>query len=206
MQRPTIVLADDHKIVIEGLKKLLEPHFEIVGVAADGRELLSVAAREKPDVVLLDISLPVLNGIEVALRLRKQLPDTKLVFLTMHTDTTYLEDALHAGASGYVLKRCASGELQEAIRQALLGHTYITPELCPLITPKSGKTPAELTAREREVLQLVAEGKSAKEIASVLRISSKTVAFHKTNIMKRLGLRTTAELTRFCVRHGIVEN
>jgi len=205
MGRATVVLADDHTVVMEGLRKLLEPHFEIVGTAANGRELISSAGRIKPDVVLLDISMPGLNGIEAALQLRKDLPGVKIVFLTMHSDPVYLKGALRVGARGYVLKGCAAAELVEAIHRVLKGEIYITPEARQGISAQDLKARggAALTSREREVLQLVAEGKSAKEIAAVLKISARTVTFHKANLVQKLGSRTTAELTKFAIRHGI---
>jgi DNA-binding NarL/FixJ family response regulator len=205
MRRAKVVLADDHTVVMEGLRKLLEPHFEIVGTAADGRELVSSAGRIKPDVVLLDISMPGLNGIEAALQLRKDLPGAKIVFLTMHSDPVYLKGALRAGARGYVLKECAAAELVEAIHRVLRGETYITPEAMRGVSAQDLKTSGgtNLTSREREVLQLVAEGKSAKEIAAILKISARTVTFHKANLVQKLGARTTAELTKFAIRHGI---
>ncbi len=206
MRRTTLLLADDHTVVMEGLKKLLEPHFEIVGSVEDGRELLAAAAVLKPDVALLDISMPLLNGIDAALQLKKRLPSVKLIFLTMHADPTFLSAAFRAGAEGYVLKRCAAAELVEAIHVVLEGRTYVTPKIAkdfPISSLESGTTPGELTSREREVLQLIAEGKSAKEIATVINISPKTVAFHKTNIMTKLRTRTTAGLTKYAVRHGL---
>jgi DNA-binding NarL/FixJ family response regulator len=208
MRQFRVLLADDHKIVLEGLKKLLEPHFGIAGAVEDGRALVATALRTRPDVILLDISMLGLNGIEAARRLQKELPAAKIIFLTMHADPIYLTAASRAGARGYILKRCAAAELVEAIRQVLKGRTYITSEISehfPATKLKGEKKKTELTDREREILQLVAEGKSAKEIAFLLNISPKTVAFHKSNIMARLGLRTTADLTRFSIRHGIVE-
>ncbi len=209
MRRATVLLAVDHTVVMEGLKKLLEPHFRIVGAVENGRELLAAATSTGPDVILLDISMPGLNGIETARRLHKELPASKLVFLTMYADPTYVNSAMEAGGAGYVLKRCAAAELVEAIQQVLRGRTYITPEITrhvPVTKLKGEKTPGDLTAREREILRLIAEGHSAKDIAVILNISPKTVAFHKSNIMRRLGLHSTAELTRFSIRHGLVQN
>jgi len=207
MRRPTVILADDHTIVMEGLRKLLERDFEIADTVSDGAELLASAGRLKPDVVLLDISMPRLNGIEAARQLKEDLPATKLIFLTMHADAVFVSGAFRAGAHGYVLKRCAAAELVEAIHEVLRGRTYVTPEISqdlPVESMRRAKSPAALTRREREVLQLVAEGKAAKEIAAILSISPKTVVFHKTNIMAKLGVRTTAGLTQFAVRHGVV--
>jgi DNA-binding NarL/FixJ family response regulator len=176
----------------------------------DGRSLLEAAERLKPDIVLLDISMPLLNGVEAARRLRRTVPSAKVIFVTMHADATYVTGAFRAGASGYVLKRCASMELVSAIREVLQGRTYITPLVRRDIlgdTPASplwpGEASGELTERQREVVQLVAEGHPVKEIASVLNISAKTVAFHKSNVMRRLGLRSTAELTKYALEHGL---
>ena len=206
MRRSTILLADDHTLVMEGLKKLLEPRFEIVGAVEDGRELVAAAERIKPDAVLLDISMPGLNDIDAARQIKKDLPNVRLIFLTMHADAVYVSGAFRAGANGYVLKRCAAAELVDAIGQVLRGRTYVTPEVAkdvPTGNLKAKDAMAGLTTRQREVLQLVAEGKSAKEIAAALKVSPRTAKFHKSNIMEKLGVRTTAELTKFAVRHGI---
>jgi DNA-binding NarL/FixJ family response regulator len=208
MIRTTILLADDHKIMIEGLKKLLEPHFEIAGTVEDGGKLFVEARRLQPDVVLLDISMPGLNGVEAALQLKKDLPNPKIIFLTMHAEPVYISGAFRVGANGYVLKRCASAELVDAIRQVLLGRTYVTPEIASdfaLADPKAENSTRDLTSREREVLRAVAQGKSAKEIAAVLNISPKTVTFHKSNIMQKLALHTTAGLTKFAMQNGLVD-
>jgi DNA-binding NarL/FixJ family response regulator len=199
--------------VAEGLRSLLEPEFELVGVVQDGRSLIAEAERIRPEVIVLDISMPLLNGIEAAQQIHKSDPNVKLIFLTMHADVAFVREAFRAGASGYLLKRAAVSELVTAIRETLKGRSYLT----PLITHETlhfflGKPPEavtaqdELTARQREVLQLVAEGRSIKEIASVLNISPKTAAFHKYRIMDQLGLRTTAELTQYAIKHGIVSN
>jgi DNA-binding NarL/FixJ family response regulator len=210
MKRPRVLLADDHTLVLDGLRKILDPDCEVVGAVEDGRSLVAAAARLKPDIILLDISMPLLNGVEAARRLRAAAPDAKVIFVTMHADATYVAGAFRAGASGYVLKRCASVELLKAINQVLDGRAYVTPLIRKNIPDnlpgwplESGEGSGELTARQREVVQLVAEGHSVKEIASILRISGKTVAFHKTNVMRRLGLRSTAELTKYALEHGI---
>jgi len=205
MKKTSVLLADDHTIVTDGLKRILEPHFEIAGAVTDGRELVAAALRLAPDVVLVDISMPGLNGIDAALQLRKVLPGAKIIFLTMHADPTFVNGALRAGAEGYVLKRCAAEELVDAIHHVLGGGVYITPVVADGVTV-SGRARAAgaLTVREREVLQLVAEGHSGKEVAAQLRISVKTVAFHKANITRKLGINTTAGLTQFAIRHGIV--
>lgn len=210
MKRPRVLVADDHTLVLDGLRKILDPECEVVGAVEDGRSLLAAAARLKPDIILLDISMPLLNGVEAARRLRAAAPDAKVIFVTMHADATYVAGAFRAGASGYVLKRCASVELLEAINQVLAGRAYVTPLIRKNIPDKlpgwpleSGEDSGELTVRQREVVQLVAEGHSVKEIAAILNISGKTVAFHKTNVMRRLGIRSTAELTKYALEHGI---
>ena len=211
---PRVLLADDHTLVLEGIKKLLEPHFDLVGTVEDGRALLEAAKTLKPDVVLADISMPLLNGIDAARQLRKTLPDAKIIFLTMHSDPTYVAEAFRAGAAGYLLKRSAASELVFAIEEVLKGRFYVTPAVAKDVLgdvfgeneASRRKPPTEgrsLTPRQREVLQLVAEGKSIKEIATILDISIKTVEFHKSRIMEELDLHTTAELTKYAVAHGI---
>jgi DNA-binding NarL/FixJ family response regulator len=211
MRRPRVLLADDHMLVIDGLRRILEPECEVVGAVDDGRSLLKAAERLRPDIVLLDISMPLLNGVEAARRLRKTVPAAKLIFVTMHADATYVAGAFRAGASGYVLKRCASMELVSAINEVLKGRTYITPLIrrdvlgdAPITPLWPGEVSGELTERQREVVQLVAEGHPVKEIAAILNISRKTVAFHKSNVMRRLGIHSTAELTKYALEHGIV--
>ncbi len=210
MKRPRVLLADDHTLVLDGLRKILEPECEVVGAVEDGRSLLPAAKQLQPDIVLLDISMPLLNGVEAARRLRAAAPGAKIIFVTMHADATYVAGAFRAGASGYVLKRCASVELLKAVNQVLTGRAYVTPLIKKSIPDKvpdwplkSGEDSGELTVRQREVVQLVAEGHSVKEIAAILDISRKTVAFHKTNVMRRLGIRSTAELTKYAIQHGI---
>lgn len=210
MSRPRVLLADDHTLVAEGLRKLLEGECELVGIVEDGRALLEAARRLRPDLILLDISMPLLNGIDAARQLKKLMPEVKLVFLTMHADPTYVSEAFRAGASGYLLKRAAASELTLALQEILKGHYYVTPHvvkdvLSPLLEPAPGSSSKlkELTPRQREVLQLVAEGHSIKEIAAVLKVSVKTVEFHKSKIMEQLGLRTTAELTKYAITHGL---
>jgi DNA-binding NarL/FixJ family response regulator len=210
MMRPRVLLADDHMLVIDGLRRILEPECEVVGVVEDGRSLLKAAEELKPDIVLLDISMPLLNGVEAARKLRKSVPAAKLIFVTMHADATYVTGAFHAGASGYVLKRCAAMELVSAIHTVLTGATYITPLIrrdvlgdAPGSPLWPGEMSGDLTERQREVIQLVAEGHTVKEIAAILSISTKTVAFHKSNVMRRLGIRSTAELTKYALEHGI---
>lgn len=211
MTKPRILLADDHTMFVEALQKVLEPEFDLVGSVGDGRALLEAAPRLKPDVILLDLSMPLLNGIDAAQQLRQIIPSVKVVFLSMHGDPTYVTEAFRAGASGYVLKRASATELIQAIRIALRGHLYMSPLLAkgvldPLLHhhPSPSSAQATLTLRQREVLQLVAEGRSLKEIAEILCVSAKTVEFHKTRISKQLGLHTTADLTKYAVTHGLV--
>jgi len=210
MKRPRVLLADDHKIVTEGLKGLLEPEFELVGTVEDGRALLTAAEKLRPDVIVADISMPLLNGIDSVRQIKKAHGEIKVVFLTMHPDVTYAVSAFEAGASGYVLKHSAPTELVTAIRSALNGKTFVTPllagEFMQLTKERTSQRDefTSLTPRQREILQLLAEGNSAKEIATVLNISSRTVEFHKYRIMKDLGIKSAAELVHYAVRHGII--
>ena len=211
----TIMIADDHTLMLEGLARLLSSEFEVIGTAPNGRALLEEAQRLKPDVVVLDVGMPELNGIETANRLAKILPSTKIVFVTQQLAPAYLHAAFAAGARGYVAKQSASNELIAAIRMALEDRYYVTPhagtEAAHLASLNPKKNPAEmfgtkLTPRQREVLQLIAEGKSTKQISAALGISPKTVEFHRNSLMDELGLRSIAELTRFAVSQGIVNS
>ena len=211
MKKPRLLLADDHTLVLEGLKKILEDEFEPVGSAENGRELLQLAEDLKPDVVLVDISMPQLNGIDACKQLVKTAPQAKVIFVTMHADADYVAEAFRAGASGYLLKRSAASELVTAIHEVLKGRCYVTPlvtreALSPLLGTgqDNRKLSSLLTSRQREVLQLVAEGRSVKEIVNILEISAKTVEFHKCALMERLGIHTTAELTRYAIEHGLI--
>lgn len=212
MKKPRILLADDHRMVAEGLRGLLEPDYQLVGIVEDGRALLEAADRLMPDVVVADVSMPLLNGIEAIRQLKKKNKDIAVVFLTMHLDVAYAASAFEAGAAGYVLKHSAPSELLTAINSALKGRTYITPMLAGELLnyernrPKGGETEpglARLTSRQREVLQLIAEGHSVKEAAALLGISARTVEFHKYSMMEALGLKSSAELMRFAVKHGV---
>ena len=211
MRRPRVLLADDHRIVAEGLRSLLEPEFELIGIVEDGRALLAAAEKLRPEVIVADISMPLLNGIDALRQLRKVNKDVKVIFLTMHADVSYASSAFEAGAQGYVLKHSAPSELNEAIRSALTGRTYVTPLLAGEIMRNSNEGGQDqrdeltrLTVRQREVLQLLAEGHSAREIASILNISSRTVEYHKYRMMEDLGMKTIAELIRYAVDKGIV--
>jgi len=208
--RPRVLLADDHKIVSEGLRSLLEPDYELVGMVEDGRALVAAAEKLSPDVIVADISMPLLNGIEAARQLKKANSRAKIVFLTMHPDVTYATRAFEAGASGYVLKHSAASELLTAIREALKGQLYVTPMIAKDVLQffmdrpqEPRKDDIELTPRQREVLQLVVEGRSAKEIASILHISTRTVEFHKYRMMEELGLRTNADLIQYAIKHHL---
>jgi DNA-binding NarL/FixJ family response regulator len=213
MSRPRVLLADDHTLILAGLRSLLESDYDLVGTVEDGRALLDTAVQLKPDVIVVDISMPLLNGIEAARQLRKTVPQAKIIFLTMHADVAYVKEAFEAGASGYLVKRSAAAELVTAIHEVLKGHTYVTPLVTRDMldsfldpTDQLEKLRSRLTGRQREVLQLVAEGHSNKEIAAILNVSTKTVEFHKHNLMQSLGIRTTAELTQYAIRHGYISS
>jgi len=211
--RKRLLIADDHVLVLEGLSRLLASEFEIVGTARDGLALLAEAARLRPDVIVLDIGMPGMNGIEAARRISKSVPEVKLVIATQQLDPAYIHAAFAAGALGYVAKQSASSELLIAIHLALQNRYYVTPLAgqegvqFTALHPKSNPMEmfgAELTPRQREVLQLVAEGKSSKEISVVLNISVKTVEFHRNSLMEELGVHTVAELTRYAMLRGII--
>jgi DNA-binding NarL/FixJ family response regulator len=208
--RPRLLLADDHTLIAEGCKSFLEPEFEVVAVVNDGRKLLAAAAELKPDVVILDIAMPQLNGLDAGEQLKHSHRSIKLVYLTMHLEPEVAAEAFRRGASAYVLKHSAAEELVTAVRAVLKGESYIT----PLMTKdtvnyllRSGSAFSEekrITRRQSEVLQLLAEGKSMKEIADILSLKPGTVAFHKYKIMESLGLRTNAELLRYALEHHLV--
>ena len=211
MKKPRVLLADDHQIVLEGLKSLLADEFDVVGSVQDGRALVDQAATLRPDVIVADISMPRLNGIEAARQIKKTDQNIKIVFLTMHPDATYAANAFEAGASGFVLKHSAPSELITAIHEAMKGQTYVTPLIAgDLIRTYQGRGSPEkdlfkkISPRQQEILQLLAEGKSAKEIASFLDLSTRTVEFHKYRMMQQLNIKTSAELVQYAVRHGII--
>lgn len=210
--RPRVLLADDHLIVAEALKSLLAQEFDLVGVVEDGRALVEAAGKLRPDVIVTDVTMPHLNGIDALIQLRQSGDRVPVVFLTMHRDVSFARRALDAGASGFVLKHSAPAELLSALRAALEGKTYLTPQLAAEVLEAVKQGPAQagdpiasITPRQREVLQLLAEGHPAKEIADKLSISSRTVEFHKYQMMETLGLRTNAELIHFAIKHGLVE-
>lgn len=213
MMRPRILMADDHSIVLAGLRKLVETDCDVIGTVEDGRALVEEAEKLRPDIILLDISMPLLNGLDAARQLRKLVPESRLIFLTMHATSTYAMEAFKAGASGYLLKRSAASELKHAIRAVMQGQQYMTPlitkdVLTTILEPADGagrKRPfATLTPRQREVLQLIAEGKGTKQIASLLHVSVKTVEFHKFRIMDELDMHSIAELTKYAIAEGLV--
>lgn len=209
LTRARILIADDHPLTLDGIRAVLERDHEIVGAVTDGRALLEASERLKPDIVVLDISMPLLNGIDAAIQIGKILPQTRMLFVTMHLSPAYLEAALDAGATGYVLKSSAREELLEAVSRVLSGAVYISPHFAR--TSSAMRDMAQtahslrLSMREREILQLIAEGKMAKEIAFLLHISVKTVSFHRENIKNKLGIRSTAELTKYAIANRLTE-
>jgi DNA-binding NarL/FixJ family response regulator len=211
-KRPRVLLADDHRLVAEGLKSLLMAEFDLVGVVEDGRAMLEAARKLRPDVIVADITMPHLNGIDALVQLKRDDKRVRVVFLTMHPEVAYARRALEAGAAGYVLKHSAPAELIAAIRAALDGRTYVTPTLAAEVFRASKSEPdappqdvASLTPRQREILQLLAEGLSAKQIGATLAVSARTVEFHKYQMMEKLDLHTNAELVHFALKHGIAD-
>ena len=209
MPRARILLADDHTVVLDAFKKLLEPAYDVVGTAADGHALVAAAETLKPDLIILDVAMPNLNGLDACERVRQRLPGAKIIFLTMTHDRDTAAEAIRRGASGYVLKSAPSLELFEAISEVLRGKTYVTPAMTDepsavfVARAQKGKA-AALSLRQREVLQLLAEGKSMKEAADTLNVTPRTIAFHKYTMMERLGFKTTAELVQHAVMIGLV--
>ncbi len=210
MKKPRVLLADDHTLLLEAFVKLLEPKCEVVGTVADGRALLEAATSLKPDVVVVDIAMPLLNGLEAGRQLKKSMPQVKLIFLTMNEDPDLVAEAFRAGASGYLLKSSAASELFQAIQEVCAGKAYVTPLMTKgmvdsfMRDPEGRSSSKGLTPRQREVLQLLAEGHSMKEVAAILNVSPRTVGFHKYRMMDQLRLKTTAELIQYAVRHGVV--
>jgi DNA-binding NarL/FixJ family response regulator len=209
MSRPRVLLADDHTLLLGAFEKLLSEDCDVVGQVSDGRALVEAAEELKPDIVVLDISMPLLNGLEAGRQIKRKLPSTKLVFVTMNEDTDLAADAFRAGASGYLLKQSATSELMAAIRQVMDGRSYVTPLITEglvgsLMHHDETAPSNELTPRQREVLQLLAEGHSMKEVASLLSLTPRTVAFHKYRIMEQLKIKSSAELVQYAVKHHIV--
>ena len=210
MTRPRVLLADDHRLLREAFTRLLEPECDVVGAVADGRALLEVAPNLLPDIVVLDVAMPLLNGLDAARQLNQMMPKVKVIFLTMSEDPDVAAEAFRAGASGYLLKNSAASELLQAIQEVSRGHSYITPiatqglvETFLHQAQPTAKT-VELSPRQREVLQLLAEGHTMKEIARTLKITPRTVAFHKYSMMEQLGITSSAELVQFAVKQHLV--
>jgi len=205
-----IVLADDHPILLDGLRRILEPDFTVVGTATDGRQLVRVIEEMKPELAIADISMPLLNGLDALRQCKAARLRTRFIFLTANPDVGLATEAFRLGAAGYVLKLAAGEELASAIKEVLAGRTYVTPRIAgevmqSLMSPEASSQ-VQLTIREREVLQLLAEGKTLKEIGAILDMSPRTAEFHKNNIVAKTGLRTTAELARYAARHGLVSS
>ncbi len=208
-----VVLADDHKIMREGLCSLLrnDPRVEIVGVAEDGRSAVQLVRELKPDVVVMDVAMPDLNGIDAARRIKAEQPDVRILALSMHADKRYISSMLQAGASGYLLKDCAFKELVQAIHTVSHRQVYLSPSIAALVTEdyvrqlmsKGGSPASMLSPKEREVLQLMAEGHSTKQIAATLFLSVKTIETHRQQIMEKLDIHSVAELTKFAIREGL---
>jgi DNA-binding NarL/FixJ family response regulator len=209
MTKPRVLLADDHRMVAEGLKSLLTEEFELAGIVEDGRALVQAARELRPDVIVADISMPHLNGIEALVQLKEDNPQVRVVFLTMHRNPAYARRALQAGALGYVLKHSAPAELVLAVRAALQGRTFIAPELAAEVFRSGTKNEADpaaaLTLRQREILQLLAQGQSAKQVAAALDLSARTVEDHKYRLMEALGIDNSAELIHFAIKNGLIQ-
>jgi DNA-binding NarL/FixJ family response regulator len=210
MKLPRIIVADDHALVAEALCKLAASCAEVVATVGDGRALLEIAPILKPDLVVVDLAMPLLNGLDAGKELKKRLPNVKLIFLTMNEDPDLAVEAMRSGASGYLLKKSAGSELQDAIRAAMAGRSYITPKIAGgmqesfIRDPQGKKRDKFITPRQREVVQLLAEGKPMKVVADILKVAPRTVAFHKYRVMQDLGLKTSAELVQFAVRNRII--
>jgi DNA-binding NarL/FixJ family response regulator len=210
MRRPRVLLADDHQMLADALRGVIEPRCEVVGTVGDGRALLEAADRLQPDIVVLDIGMPHLNGFDAGRKLKHTLPHVKLVFMTMHDDPYLVGEAFRAGASAFLLKEAAASELTDAIDQVLKGGSYVTPSAkeglrnIALRDPKNRERAPEPTPRQREVIQLLAEGRSMKEVASELKITRRTVAGHKYAVMELLQLKTNADLMQYAIEHGII--
>ncbi len=211
IRRSRILIADDHTLIAELCKKLLEAEFDVVGTVSDGRALVRAAAELKPDVVVVDVAMPVLNGLDAGRQVREMLPAVKLIFLTMNPDVEVAAEAFRRGAHGYLLKTCAAAEMVLAVREVLRGKSYMTPvlprEVVNFLRKQDKKMVYEderLTQRQREVLQLLAEGKVMKEVSSILHMSTRTVAYHKYRMMEVLGAKSTAELVKYAIKNHIV--
>ena len=210
MRKARVLLADDHEMLQEAFKQLLQPDFEVVGTVGNGHALLTAAEELKPDVIVLDIAMPQMNGMVAARRLKQTMPEIKIIFLTVNEDADFASEAMRIGASGYLLKSSAASELFQAIEVALKGKSYVTPLIMQEMVAsfandrQAGEASDKLTMRQREVLQLLAEGHSMKEIANILDVSPRTVAFHKYRIMDELNLKNSTDLVRFAIKHSFV--
>lgn len=210
MKRTSILIADDHSLMCAGLQKILEPEFEVIASVSDGRSLVKTALEVKPDVVLADVAMPLLNGLDAGRELKRLMPRVKLIYLTMNKAPEIATQALRIGASGFLLKNSQGEELLHAIRAALRGTTYVTPQIREdleemfIRDPRSLDRPNHLSARQREVLQMLAEGRPMQEVATALQITRRTVRFHKQQIMEELGLRTNSELVQYAVKNGML--
>jgi DNA-binding NarL/FixJ family response regulator len=210
MKLPRVILADDHTILLEALRKLLESKCEVTGIATNGRTLLKMARVQTPDVIVLDVMMPILNGLEAARQLKSEMPEVKIIFLTMNEDPDIAQEALHLGASGYLLKKSAATELFKAIREARSGRMYVTPLIAQRMErrfirgPREWERPKSLTPRQCEVVQLLAEGKSMKAAADVLNVTKRTVAFHKYRVMEEQELESNAGLVLFAIKNHLV--
>jgi len=205
--KPRVLLADDHTLLLEAFEKLLADTCEVVGTVSNGRDLVAAANSLRPDVIVVDVAMPLLNGLDAVRQIKKTQPDSRIIFLTMNEDPDLAAEAFRAGASGYVLKRSAASELLTAIREVAAHHSYVTPLVTEGLVGSMLHTVAAsppLTLRQREILQLVAEGHSMKEAAAILHIAPRTVAFHKYQLMAQLHIKTTAELIQFAIAHHIV--
>jgi DNA-binding NarL/FixJ family response regulator len=209
-KRPRILLADDHVLVAEACKNLLQPEFEVVGIVPDGRQLLQANEDLKPNVIVTDIAMPLLNGLDACEQIKQMTPDVRIIFLTMNTDPELAAEAFRRGASGYVLKSCATSELLVAIREALSGRHHISSRITRgsisnlLLRHEARAESAKLTGRQREVLQLIAEGYLMKEVASMLKLTKRTVAYHKYRTMTILHLKTNSELVQYAMRNFMI--
>jgi DNA-binding NarL/FixJ family response regulator len=210
MKLPRVILADDHSLIAEALRQLIVGNFDVVATVSDGRALVASALSLKPDIAIVDIAMPLLNGLEAFRQLRSKLPNLKFVFLTMNEDPELAAEAMKLGGSGYLLKRSAASELVQAMRDALRGKCYVTPQIARRMedvfirNPQIARAPKHLTPRQREVVQLLAEGKSMKEAADVLRITPRTIAFHKYRVMQDLGLKTNSDLIQYAIKNQIL--
>lgn len=210
MKKPRLILADDHKLVLEAFRKLLEPHYDVVGTVSDGHALVESALLLKPDVVVVDVSMPLLNGLDAGRQLKQKLPRIKIVFVTMNYDPDLAAEAMRAGASAYLLKNSASSELFHAIEEALKGKSYITKQIASGLQEIFIRGPRPLerakvpTRCQREVIKLLAEGKTMKEAGEILNVTPRAVAFHKYAAMQKMGFKTSAELIQFAIRNNII--